>query len=211
WFPNMGLQFVADITESVSPPAGSAKIDAALVERIDRHRVAQNIDVAVALRQTLGKRLPLVPTRPAAVYAQLAVRGIVFPVALDRDDVDRLGLMGMDVDYKSEVGRQVSADLPPRVAGIVRAHDIPVLLHEQDTRARPVHCDSVNAVAYVGVRVGDVLGPQSTIDRPPNLPGIVGAEHACGRDGDEHTVVIARIEKDGVEAHTASARRPAGS
>ena len=43
------------------------------------------------------------------------------------------------------------------LAGVVAAHDVPVLLHEQHVRARRVHRDAVDAVADLGVRVGDVL------------------------------------------------------
>src|SRR5256885_8763506 len=43
-------------------------------------------------------------------------------VTLDRDDVNCFGLMRVDVDDEAEVGRQVSADLLPRVAAVVRPH-----------------------------------------------------------------------------------------
>ena len=72
-------------------------------------------------------------------------------------DVDGLGLVGVDVDDEAEVGRQVAADLVPVVAGVVAAHDVPVLLHEQHVGARAVHGDAVDAVADLGVGVGDVL------------------------------------------------------
>ena len=78
-------------------------------------------------------------------------------VALDRDDVDGVRLVRVNVDREPEVGRQVAADLVPRLAGVVAAHDVPVLLHEQHVRTRRVHGDAVNAVADLGSRVGDVL------------------------------------------------------
>ncbi len=78
-------------------------------------------------------------------------------VARDRDDVDRFGLVGVDFDREAEVGGQVAADFVPLVAGVVGAHDVPVLLHEEDVWARGVHGDAVDAVADFGVRVGDVL------------------------------------------------------
>ena len=64
----------------LSPPSASvdlaarrAEVDAARVERVDRHRVAQDVDVAVLLRQPFGQRFPLVAAGAAAVDAQLAV------------------------------------------------------------------------------------------------------------------------------------------
>ena len=52
-----------------TPARRSCRIRAAGIERIDRHRITQHVDVAVVLRQTLGERLPLVSARPAAVHA----------------------------------------------------------------------------------------------------------------------------------------------
>ena len=65
---------VAGVGRCVHLAAGGAEINAALIERIDRHGVAQHVDVAVALRQAFGERLPLVAAGAAAVDAQLAVR-----------------------------------------------------------------------------------------------------------------------------------------
>src|SRR5258707_7219984 len=78
---------VARVARRIHLTAGGPEIHAAGVERIDGHRVAQHVHVAVALRQTTGERLPLVPARTAAIHAQLAVLRIVFRVAFDRHDV----------------------------------------------------------------------------------------------------------------------------
>src|SRR5438105_2830417 len=152
-----------------------AEVDAAGIERVDRHRVAQHVDVAVALRQSLRERLPLVAAGAAAVHAQLAIGRVVLGVALARHHVDRLGLVRVHVDRKSEVGRQVSADLAPRLAGIVAAHDVPVLLHEQHARAGAVPRDAVHAVTDLGRRVRNLLGAQAAIHRPPRLAAIARA------------------------------------
>src|SRR2546430_9848707 len=47
---------------------------------------------------------------------------------------------------------------------------ISVLLHEEYVRARRVHGDVVNAVADLGIRVWDILGMQSLVDRPLRSP-----------------------------------------
>ena len=134
----------------------------------------------------------------------------MLPVAFDGDHVDGLRLVRVYVDHEPEVGGQVSADLVPRVAGVVAAHDVPVLLHKEHVRARAVHGDVVNAVADLGIRVGDVLRMQSLVDGPPGLAAVVGAEGARGRDGDVDPLGIARIQNDGVEAHATGARLPLG-
>ena len=104
-------------------------------------------------------------------------------VAVDGDDVDGLRLVGMHVDGEAEVGRQVAADLAPGLAGVVAAHDVPVLLHVQHVGTRRVHREAVHAVADLGVRVGDAFGVQAAVDRPPRLAAVIGAKRAGGRDG----------------------------
>src|SRR4030066_301974 len=97
----------------------------------------------------------------------------------------------------------------PRLAGIVAAHDVPVLLHEQHTWTRPVHRNAMNAVSDLGVRVRKlVLGLEAMVHRPPRLAGVVGAERARGRDGDEDPLGITWIQNDGVQAHPSGARLP---
>ena len=115
---------VPSVGRSVHLPAGGAEVQAAGIERVDGHRVAQHVDVAVALRQTLRQRLPLVAARAAAVHAQLALGRIVFRVARDRDDVDGVRLVRVHLDREAEVGRQVPADLVPRRAGVIATHDV---------------------------------------------------------------------------------------
>ena len=82
-------------------------------------------------------------------------------VALDGDDVDGLRLVRVDIDREAEVGGQVAADLLPGLAGVVAAHHVPMLLHEQHVRARGVHGDAVDAVADLGVRVGELVAGTS--------------------------------------------------
>ena len=114
----------------------------------------------------------------------------------------------MDVDREAEVGRQVAADLMPRLAGIVAAHDVPVLLHEQHARAGAVPRDAVHAVTDLGRRVRNLLGAQAAIHRPPRLAAIVGAEDAGRGDRDEDPPGLGGIQEDRVQAHSAGAGLP---
>src|SRR5438105_2567924 len=95
--------------------------------------------------------------REAAVHAQLPVGHVMLGITLDGDDVDGLRLVRVYVDHEAEVGGQVAADLVPRVAGVVRAHHVPMLLHEQHPGSRAVQRDAVHTVADLGGRVGNVL------------------------------------------------------
>ncbi len=97
-------------------------------------------------------------------------------VALDGNDVDRVRLVRAHGDREPEVGRQVPADLVPRVAGVVAAHDVPVLLHEQHARPRRVHREAVDAVADLGPALGDARGVQAAVHRSPRLPAVGRAE-----------------------------------
>src|ERR1039457_6577951 len=74
---------VPGIGGGVDLPAAGAEIHSAFVERIDGHGVAQHVDVAVALRQAFGERLPLVSSAAAAEHSQFAIRNKVLGVALD--------------------------------------------------------------------------------------------------------------------------------
>ena len=49
---------VSGIGRGVYLPSAGAEIDAAFVERIDRHGIAQHIHIAVALRQALWSAAP---------------------------------------------------------------------------------------------------------------------------------------------------------
>ena len=80
---------VAGIGRRVDLAAGGAEINAAGIERVDGHGVAQHVHVAVALRQAVGERLPVVAAGAAAVDAQLSFGRIVLGIALDRHDIDR--------------------------------------------------------------------------------------------------------------------------
>src|SRR5436190_17006727 len=111
-------------------------------------------------------------------------------VALDGDNVDGLRLVGVHVDHEPEVGGQIPTDLAPRVAGVVRAQDVPVFLHEQHVGPRAVQRDAVHAVADLGVRIGNVLRVQAAVDRLPRLAAVVGAELDRGRGGYVNTARV---------------------
>src|SRR5262245_42471971 len=69
----------------------------------------------------------------------------------------------------------------------------------------------VNAMANLGILIGDVLRAQSAIDGFPARASIIGTECARGRDGDINPLRIAGIENDSVQAHTAGPWLPFGT
>src|SRR6185503_13407846 len=68
--------------------------------------------------------------------------------------------------------------------------------------------DVMNAVAHLGVRIGNVLRVQSLIDRFPRRTTVISAKRTCGRDRDKDSVGIVLIEDHGVQTHAASAWLP---
>ena len=83
------------------------------VEGVDGHGVAEDVDVAVFLREAFGEGLPLVAAGFAAEDLELAVEGEVLGVGFDGDDVDGVGLVGVDVDGEAEIGGEVAVDFGP--------------------------------------------------------------------------------------------------
>ena len=132
------------------------------------------------MRQTSGQSLPFVAARPAAVDAQLAIVDEMLRVTLDRNNVNGLRLVRVDVDHESEVGREIAADLLPRLARVVAAHHVPMLLHVQHRRPRRVHRHVVHAMTNFGTLVGDAFGLQAAVHRPPRRAGVVRPERARG-------------------------------
>ena len=71
-----------------------------------------------------------------------------------------------------------------------------------------MHGDAVHAVTDLRGGIGDLLGAQAAVHRPPGLALVVAAEHAGRRDGDEDPSRMAPVEQDRVQAHPARAGLP---
>src|SRR5215475_3950227 len=99
-----GVPRIAAVGRAVDLSARGAKVDAAGVELVHGHGVAQDVDVAISLWEALGEGFPLIAAGTAAVDAELAVERKVFAVALDGDDVDSFRFVGVDVDDEAEIG-----------------------------------------------------------------------------------------------------------
>ena len=94
------------------------------------------------------------------------------------------------------------------IARIVRAHHVPVLLHEQHSRTRlgSWRCDARNA--RLQRSDPECIASRVLVDRLPGLAAIIGTERARRGDRDEDPIRIAGIKNDGVQAHAAGARLP---
>src|SRR5687767_4642852 len=68
--------------------------------------------------------------------------------------------------------------------------------------------DLVNALAEFRIFVGKKLSAYSYVSRTPCLPCVFGPVNSAGGDRDGHSVRIAKIGQNGVEAQAAAARLP---
>src|SRR5438477_3209945 len=209
--PNYGYPVIAGICGAIHLAASGAEVDSARIERIDRHSIAQYVDVAIALRQAFRERLPFIAAGAAAINAELSIKREMLRVTLDRHHVNGIRLVRMNVNRKSEISRQIAADFVPRITGVIATHHIPVFLHEEHTGPGTVHGDAMNAVADLGRRVGNVLRLEPAIDRLPGFAVVVTAILACGRNRNEDAIGIARIQNNRVQAHSARAGLPLGA
>ena len=118
----IAVQLSPPSARAVDLAAGRAEVHAARVERVDAHRVAEHVDVAILLRQAAREWFPVVAAGAAAVDAELAL-GRNPQVGVHRHGIDRVGFVRVNVDREAEIGRQVSIHLDPLVARIVAAED----------------------------------------------------------------------------------------
>src|SRR6185312_6334360 len=135
--------------------------------------------------------------RFAPEHAQLAIEGEVLGVTLDGDNVNGFRLVRVHVNHESEVGGQITADFFPVIATVVRAHDVPMLLHEERVGTLRMHSDVMDTVSDLGVLIGDVLRAQTFVDGLPGRASVIGAEGAGGGDGDVNPLGIFGIKNDG--------------
>ena len=206
-----GIPTVSGIGRAVYLPTGRAEIHAARIERVNGHGIAQYIDITIALRQAIRQCFPLVSACAASIYSQLSLGWKMLRIAFDRENIDGLWLVRVDIDHEAKVGWQVATDLLPRLACILAAHHIPMFLHVENIRTGTVHGNTVNTVADFSIRIWHEFGMQPAVDRFPRSSGVIAPEDARSLDGDEDAVGVARVKKDRVQAQAASARLPVRS
>jgi hypothetical protein len=138
------------------------------LEIVKVHSIAEHGEETFLLRQSLGQP----PPRVAAVLAppdRRSAAGTRSCRRLERHDVDHIGIVRMDDDGKSEVGRQSLRDGSPRVTMIVASQNADVrprsarsrlfgpsavILHIEQPRNVLVSGDLVDALTELGIRIG---------------------------------------------------------
>ena len=83
-----------------------------------------------------------------------------------------------------------------------------VVLQEQPVRVLRVARDLVHALAELGQRVGEEVGPHAGVGRRPGRTGVVGAVDAAGGHRDEHPLWVVGVRLQRVDRGTAEAGTP---
>src|SRR5437588_2812436 len=120
------VEQAAPLLAAVAPhpqlPRGRAEVERGGLEVVDGHAVALDGEEALFLRQATSQPAPGIAAVLAAPDRGRAAGTGARP-ALQRHDVNRIGVVRMDDDGEAEVGRQPLGDRAPGVAVVVAAQD----------------------------------------------------------------------------------------
>src|SRR5439155_12498481 len=188
-------------------PGGGPEIEGRRLQVVEVQRVAQHREVALLPGQTQREFLP----RAAAVFAAPDGRGAARTGArgrLERNHIERVGVVRMNDDWESEVGRQSLADRAPGVAVVVAAQDADarvlgeaaVVLHVEPARRVRVARDFVYALPELDERIGQETGADAPVGGRERPAAVLAQVVAAGRDAEMDTIPVAQ---DGVQAEPA--------
>src|SRR5581483_5602604 len=178
-----------------------AEVDAGDVVRVHRHPLPENAEVRVHLRQPVPQRLPARAGVARAPDGRLAVVHRPAVAAVDRDDVERLGVVRMDGGGEAEVARQSLRDLRPRLSRVVGAVHADMVLLVHPLRVRGAD-ELVDAEADVFV-VARPVAPQPLVARRPRGAAVVRLERADTLDDREEVVRVVRVGDEAGDAEVA--------
>src|SRR3954463_3600295 len=116
-----GRPMIAGIGRGIDLASGGAEVDAAGIERVNGHRIAEHVNVAILLREAVGEGFPLVAAGATPIDAELTIEREMLAIALNGDDVDGFGFVGVDVDDETEVSGKVAAYFMPGISSVVGA------------------------------------------------------------------------------------------
>ena len=99
-------------------------------------------------------------------------------------------------------------DVGPFIAAVISSHDVPVQLHEVRVGTRGIHREPMDAIADLGVGIGEVFGFQPAVDRLPCRSAIVGAKRSGSGDRHIDPLRIRWIKQNRVQTHASRPRSP---
>src|SRR5690242_4077792 len=116
--------------------------------------------------------------------------------------------MSIKSNGKAKFGGKVVLDVDPIVASIDTLVDATVVLLVEDVGLRGMLDHAVQALPKLRVDVRQETGTHVFVEEDPALTTIVGAHAANGGDAHPHTLIIGRIDDNGMQAQAARARPP---
>src|SRR5579859_3493028 len=201
------LPRVASVAAGEDLAGVRADIDAARVERVAGHAVAQHAQRdAGAGRQAVSERLPALAAVARAIDGEVVAE--VVPVLGFHDGKDRVGVLAINRDGEAELGRQIVLDVRPFVAAVEGLVDAAVVLLIQHVGIGRVLQHAMQALAEVGIYVRLEAGARALVGEGPRLAAVLGAITARRRDAHPHPFGIRVVRHDGVQAHATSTRIP---
>ncbi len=162
--------------------ARGSEVNTTRIPSIRVYSLAQDRDVGVLLRQSVGQCLPISPCIAAAVHAQLTADGRAHVTAFFGNLKDRVRITGIHGDRIAEVAWQASRNFLPRLAAIIAAIGAVVALAVQSVRIHRVHDQAVYVVPAFGIAFGQIFRPDAAIGGEPALSAIIRAVDPTGRN-----------------------------
>src|SRR5918993_3700792 len=144
-------------------PGAGPEVEAGRVEPVAGEAVAEHGQPGVPLRQPGGQRLPGAAGVPGPVDPGLAVGRAAELVGVQRDDPGGVGVGRVGDHGEAEVARHPVGHVLPVVAPVVAAVQAPVVLEVQAVRTPTGRGDLVDALAELGVLVGQEDGPDAVV------------------------------------------------
>src|SRR4029453_3017114 len=168
--PGQGLPVLPLVGGGEQLPGAGPKVEAGRLQPVGGEPVAEHGQPGVALGQALGQGRPGVAGVPGPVHPGLAVGGTAELVGVQRDDPGGVGGAGRGDHGEAEVARHPVGHVLPVVPAVVAAVQAPVVLEVQPVRPAAGRGDLVDALAELGVLVGQEHGPDAVVAGLPAAP-----------------------------------------
>src|SRR5687767_13720639 len=104
---------IARIGRDINLATDSAEVDAARIERINGHAVAQHMHITVRLWQYFTSVFPLVAAGATAINSQTPIGWDMLRITFDRHYVNRLRFVRVDITRKAKIAVHLATDLMP--------------------------------------------------------------------------------------------------
>src|SRR5260370_28953566 len=113
--------------------------------------------------------------------------------------------------WKTKVRRDALGNVLPRCSAVIASVEAPVILQVEPLRASRRPRNLVDALAELGMLVGEEIGANPLVRSAPAAPSITRLVDATGANGDQDIGRSLSAEHDGVQAEPTPTGLPAGA